>query len=48
MSQEPRFDWRSEGYVCASLHRVAIAGCKDCDKEAHIQKQIAKLLRKNI
>ena len=26
------FDWRAEGYVCAALHRVAIAGCVDCDR----------------
>ena len=23
--------WKSEGYVCAALHRIPIAGCKDCD-----------------
>jgi len=22
--------WRAEGYVCAALHRVPIAGCHDC------------------
>jgi hypothetical protein len=26
------FDWRTEGYVCQSLHRVPISGCTDCDK----------------
>ena len=25
-------DWKLEGYVCASLHRVAILGCSDCDE----------------
>lgn len=26
------FDWEAEGYACASLHRIAIAGCKDCER----------------
>jgi hypothetical protein len=26
------FDFREEGYVCAALHRVPIAGCMDCDR----------------
>jgi ribosomal protein L37AE/L43A len=27
------YDRLSEGYVCAALHRVPIAGCKDCERD---------------